>query len=181
MKSTATKKNYPFILLLCGMFFITGSDSLAQCGPCLGNKVRITKMTCAYVCFDCHTKCVREDQLQKYYDQGWTFGGGCRGRKGCGGNSIASGKVDIEATSLFVDPDPISNSTKISLTLGQPEKISLKIYDNAGSVVKVLAENEMTPGDKEFEWNIENVSNGIYMLRMQASTSEVTKKFILIR
>jgi len=183
MKISLIKKNYSFILLISGMFFITGSNVMAQCGPCSGsNKVRITKETgCSYAgCETCRTKCVPEDQLQRYYDQGWTFGGGCRGKQGCGGNSAVDlNKANTEATSIFIYPDPVSNSTTISFTLKQSEKISLKIYNNAGRVVKVFADALMLAGDREFEWNMENMNEGVYMLRLQTSFYDITKKLIV--
>ena len=130
MKIILLKKIYSFILLICGFFFLTHSDLMAQCGPCSGNnKVRITKITysCPYGCEICQTKCIQEDLLQKYYEQGWILGSGCRGH-GCGGNQVIN-QLHAEALPLTVSIDPSSNSSIISFSLSQSGKVSLKVFD----------------------------------------------------
>jgi len=165
---------------MCGIFLITGSNVLAQCGPCSGNnKVRITRETgCTYAgCETCETKCVQEDQLQKYYAQGWTLGGGCRGKQGCGGNSI-NNQLN-ENLPLTVSIDPSSNSSTISFSLSQSGKMSLKVLDMTGKILATIADAVFKEGPQEISWNTKELTPGIYLLQAQSNESTQTTKLVV--
>ena len=82
-------------------------------------------------------------------------------------------------------PNPFSNSTTISFSISESQKVSLKIYDMTGRLVKTLANAEMQVGTHQLSWNAKDekgnaVSAGIYLLRFDAGTKSETKKLSVI-
>jgi len=80
---------------------------------------------------------------------------------------------------LSVVPNPVSASTTISFSLPESEKISARIYDMNGRLIKTLVIGKMDKGIHQLAWNTENATAGIYMLRLQTSSSMQTKKIIV--
>jgi flagellar hook assembly protein FlgD len=82
-------------------------------------------------------------------------------------------------------PNPFSNSTTISFSLTRSEKVSIKIFDMAGRLVRTLANTDMQVGTHQLSWNTKDekgnaVSAGIYLLRFDAGTKSETKKLSVI-
>ena len=75
--------------------------------------------------------------------------------------------------SLKVFPNPLSNSTIISFSLNESQKVSISIYDLTGRLVTTLADETMSEGTHQVPWNVTDeygneMSAGIYLLRMEA-------------
>ncbi|MBA3647204.1 MAG: T9SS type A sorting domain-containing protein [Chitinophagales bacterium] len=93
----------------------------------------------------------------------------------------------VESKSIVqVFPNPFSQSTTISFTLSQAEKISLNIYDLSGRVVKVLADEIINTGKHELEWNSTDQNGniepaGIYLLRMQTGNENETIRLSVVK
>lgn len=81
--------------------------------------------------------------------------------------------------SLFAYPNPFSNSTTISFSLAQSEKVSLKIFDLNRRLIKTLADNVFEEGEHSIEWNAEKVNAGIYFLQVQSAEFSKTEKLIV--
>ena len=82
-------------------------------------------------------------------------------------------------------PNPFSSATTISFSLAQSQKVSLKIFDMTGRLVKIVANEEMQTGVHEIKWNVSNatgksVPSGIYLLRMESGNYSETKKLVII-
>ena len=105
------------------------------------------------------------------------------------GADIAIGnneKIISATTQLKVAPNPFSNITNISFFLPQSQKISISIFDVSGRLVKTLANEQMQQGNHEIRWSANdghgnNVSAGIYFLRIDARSYSETKKLSLIK
>jgi hypothetical protein len=73
---------------------------------------------------------------------------------------------------LRVFPNPTSSSTAVSFSLSNPEKISLRIYEVQGRLIRTLANENMSKGTHTLTWDARDengnaVSEGIYFLRME--------------
>ena len=84
-----------------------------------------------------------------------------------------------------VFPNPFSNSSTISFTLSQAQKVSIKIYDVNGRLLKTLANTQFEAGTQQLIWNAKNekgnpVLSGIYFLRIDAGDYSETKKLSVI-
>lgn len=71
------------------------------------------------------------------------------------------------------------SSTTLAVWLEQTEKVSLKIFDNTGRVIKVLVDDVLPAGDKEVDLNQDDLPYGIYLLRLQTSSSDQAMKIVV--
>jgi hypothetical protein len=84
-------------------------------------------------------------------------------------------------------PNPFNPTTVISYDV--PEgggRVTLRIYDVAGRLVRTLVNGVETPGEKRVTWNGQNdhgsrVATGVYLYFMTAPGFEMTKKMVLLR
>lgn len=82
-------------------------------------------------------------------------------------------------------PNPFREVTSIKYQIPAASKVSLKIYDVAGRLVRTLINEEMPKGDYTVKWegkdNYGNrVARGIYFYKFKASQFTTSKKLILM-
>jgi len=83
-------------------------------------------------------------------------------------------------------PNPFNPATTIRFSLSEPAAVSLRIYDAAGRLVRVLAEAPLSAGSHARDWDGTDsrgaaVSSGVYLYRLDAGSFSRTRKMILIR
>ena len=83
-------------------------------------------------------------------------------------------------------PNPFNPSTAIRYVLYEPGVIDLRIYDQLGREVTVLAERYQSAGNHEIMWdgrdtNGNRISSGVYFYTLRAGGMEDTGKMILIK
>jgi hypothetical protein len=90
-------------------------------------------------------------------------------------------------TMLFPStPNPVKNSiTRISFSLAEPSKVSLRIFDISGRIIKTLADNQMNIGMYHYNWNLKDehskpVAQGIYFYTLETAKQKFTKKMIVL-
>ncbi len=75
-------------------------------------------------------------------------------------------------------PNPVSYSTTIRYDLPGAAKVTLKIYNVSGSLVKVLVDEVQDAGIKEVNWDVkdqagENLASGSYMYELTVSPAQM--------
>lgn len=83
-------------------------------------------------------------------------------------------------------PNPFNPATRIIFTLEAPTAVSLRIYDAAGRLVRVLVEGDRAAGRHDELWDGRNssgavASSGVYFCRLSAGSFSQTRKMILLR
>jgi hypothetical protein len=83
-------------------------------------------------------------------------------------------------------PNPVVNSTTIKYTLPRESFVDMRVYNNAGQVIRTLVNAEQQPGYYRVNWNLKGVSgddlpNGVYFFRMLAGDFRSTRKLIVLR
>jgi hypothetical protein len=83
-------------------------------------------------------------------------------------------------------PNPFNPATRIAFGLAAPEHVSLRIYDAAGRLVRVLVEGARPAGHYSELWDGRDsrsaaVASGIYFYRLQAGAFTETRKMVLTR
>jgi hypothetical protein len=83
-------------------------------------------------------------------------------------------------------PNPFKQQTTINYQLPKAGKVSLKIYNIAGQVVKTLMDGVQGPGAYNVKWdgrddNKRKISNGIYFYKLQAGKDGNIKKMVIIK
>jgi len=108
---------------------------------------------------------------------------------------LLSVKQEYEHTSLPTKyelfqnyPNPFNPSTSIRYFVGgdSPAKVSLKIYNVAGQLVKTLVDEEKFPGEYKKMWNGKNdknedVASGMYFYKLKISDYAETRKMVLLK
>jgi hypothetical protein len=84
-------------------------------------------------------------------------------------------------------PNPFNPATVIRYDVpSSGGKVTIRIYDVAGRLVRTLADAVETPGEKRVTWNGRNnqgarVATGVYFYRMTAPGFVATKKIVLLQ
>lgn len=78
-------------------------------------------------------------------------------------------------------PNPFVKSTIIDYQLPVNAKVSLKVYNITGKMVKTLLNREMTAGTHNVKLNAENLSSGVYFVRLSAGNHTDTKRIVLLK
>lgn len=82
-------------------------------------------------------------------------------------------------------PNPFNPGTNIHYKLYGEEKVTLKIYDILGRVIRVLVDTEQSAGEYKIYWNGlddngKSVSSGMYVYKIQTNSICKSKKMMLL-
>lgn len=83
-------------------------------------------------------------------------------------------------------PNPFNPVTHIAFNLKNSEKVSLKIYNAKGQLVKTLVNQKMTAGNHTIVWNGQDQNNnacasGVYFYRLETQKHTFSKKMLLVK
>jgi hypothetical protein len=83
-------------------------------------------------------------------------------------------------------PNPFNPSTQIRYEMPKSSRVSLKVYDQRGRLVRTLVEGEQGPGRKTVTWdgragNGARVASGIYFYRLQVGETIAQRKMTLLK
>ena len=81
-------------------------------------------------------------------------------------------------------PNPFNPTTKFMYTINSPGRVSLKIYNIMGKLVRTIFQEYKEEGTFEVDWNglddnHQSISSGIYFYRFSMEGKSYTKKMIL--
>jgi hypothetical protein len=91
-----------------------------------------------------------------------------------------------EGDALRVYPNPSSTSCVISFSILQSSKVSLKLFDLEGRLIRTLANENMSEGEHTITWNSRDengnkVNAGIYLLKLQAASEIETVRLSVVK
>ncbi len=78
-------------------------------------------------------------------------------------------------------PNPFNPVTRIKFDIPESEKVSLKIFDINGKLVKILADEFISAGSYSVNWDAGNTGSGIYFCKLIAGKKTITNKMILLK
>lgn len=83
-------------------------------------------------------------------------------------------------------PNPFNPVTKFTVIVGDPQHLSINVYDITGRLVKTLANEHVTIGEHIIAWDGTNSSNqtaasGIYFIHLVANGATNIQKVVLTR
>ncbi|MEO0083864.1 MAG: FlgD immunoglobulin-like domain containing protein, partial [candidate division WOR-3 bacterium] len=93
-------------------------------------------------------------------------------------------RLPIVTTLNAIKPNPVANGlAQISFAIAEPSRVSLRIYDAAGRIIKTLVDSDLSSGVYNLTWNgtdenNQKVADGIYFYTLTAGTKRFTKKMI---
>ena len=85
-----------------------------------------------------------------------------------------------------IAPNPVKTAGVIEYQLPTSQRVSLKVYDIAGKLVKTLVSETVEAGTYQAVWDGRDergnrVASGVYLYRLQGKDECATKKLILVR
>lgn len=79
-------------------------------------------------------------------------------------------------------PNPVYNGqTAIRYFVGEDSKVNIKIFDIAGDFVAELNDIGRGGFDNEITWNVGNIQSGVYLARIQATSSNGQTESVIIK
>ncbi len=93
--------------------------------------------------------------------------------------------VDAMVSSSFTlsraYPNPFSVETSFDVTLPEPGRVRLAVYDVLGREVALIADREFSRGEYRFTWSPERLAAGVYMCRLEFDRLVHTVPVVLVR
>lgn len=84
--------------------------------------------------------------------------------------------------SVSIKPNPFTEETRISITLGVADIVTLEVYDILGNCIATLAENvKLSQGSYDFKFSGSNINSGVYHIIMTTQTEKISKPLLLIK
>ncbi|HEX6849257.1 MAG TPA: multicopper oxidase domain-containing protein, partial [Chitinophagaceae bacterium] len=80
---------------------------------------------------------------------------------------------------LRVMPNPFSNYVTIQFNLTDTKKVSIRLYDNKGSLVKQIDDGEKPAGLQRISIDGGNMANGIYFCEILINEQRILRKLVL--
>jgi len=98
---------------------------------------------------------------------------------------IVSVKNEIEIPNEFAlkqnYPNPFNPSTVIEYSIPKESKVQIDIFNVQGELIKTLVNNYQHAGVYKISWSPNNLSSGLYILRMRADAFSSSRKIIFMK
>ncbi len=78
-------------------------------------------------------------------------------------------------------PNPFSGSTTVNYSISKNAIVELTIVDLMGNKVAVIEKDTKSAGSYTAKWNAENVTDGMYLIRLKVNDQLTTKKIIITK
>ncbi len=78
-------------------------------------------------------------------------------------------------------PNPFNPSTTITYSVGQQERVSLKVFNTLGQQVATLVDGVVAPGEYETSFDAAGLPTGVYIYKMTAGARTESRKMLLIK
>jgi hypothetical protein len=83
-------------------------------------------------------------------------------------------------------PNPFNPAATLEYSLGAPGRVSIRVYDLAGRLVRTLVDETSDPGEYRAVWDGANESgeraaSGVYFVRMEAGRFQGGERIVLLK
>lgn len=98
--------------------------------------------------------------------------------------SLVTNTIEVEPSDPFLlkaFPNPAKDHITVLYHLDNPGRSRLELFDIRGASVGVLHDGVQPPGEQQFDMELDNLSNGIYFLRLIQGGKATTRKLIIYR
>ncbi|WMJ75426.1 GEVED domain-containing protein [Cytophagaceae bacterium ABcell3] len=87
-------------------------------------------------------------------------------------------KVVVKNANIFNYPNPFNGHTTFKVSLEEPQHVRLEVLNMLGQIVGVVADQTVSAGEHEFEFNSPGLQTGTYLYRLSGEGINITKKMI---
>ncbi|MDI6401428.1 T9SS type A sorting domain-containing protein [Balneolaceae bacterium ANBcel3] len=78
-------------------------------------------------------------------------------------------------------PNPFNPTTVISFEIPQTQQVTLEVYDVNGRLVETLVNEQRSPGSHQVSWDAGHLSSGLYLYKLQAGSTMLTRTMMLVK
>ena len=78
-------------------------------------------------------------------------------------------------------PNPFNPATTICFSIPAANHVTLLIYNITGQLVATLVDEQLSPGNYEYQWNAVNMPSGIYFYTLTCGSMTQMKRMILLK
>jgi len=78
-------------------------------------------------------------------------------------------------------PNPFNPVTMIRFSLTSPSRVTVRVYDVAGRLVRTVVDERMEAGEHSLPFEARGLASGVYFYRLKAAQFEKTKKMVVLR
>jgi hypothetical protein len=78
-------------------------------------------------------------------------------------------------------PNPFNPATNINYAITKTGPVKLTVYNLLGQAVATLVDGVRMPGSYTLTWNAANLSSGVYVYQLQAGSTLLTKRMLLLK
>ncbi len=82
-------------------------------------------------------------------------------------------------TNIIINPNPCSGTAHLRFTVHDSQFTLVDLYTVTGKWICRLMEEEKAPGDYVLEFDVENLSEGVYIVRIQVGSVIETQKIVV--
>jgi hypothetical protein len=101
-------------------------------------------------------------------------------------SDLGSGRaVDIDSTEKYAYflsqnyPNPASQNTQIDYSIPKNARVVLTLFDLMGRQIKILVSEMKSAGNYTYEFNVSDLSKGVYIYKMQSGNYTEVKRMIV--
>jgi PKD repeat protein len=90
-------------------------------------------------------------------------------------------KVETRGTTdpqLIVYPNPLKDVAEISFKLIHPARVNVEVINTSGTVVARITDEQYQSGTHQLRWNSEDLTAGLYILKMMVGDKIYTSKLV---
>jgi len=78
-------------------------------------------------------------------------------------------------------PNPFNPTTQITFQVPETGRVSLEVYDMAGRQISLLVDDVLSAGQHSVSFDATTISSGVYIYRLIAGDTVITRKLTLIK
>ena len=97
------------------------------------------------------------------------------------GVEIAENGTKLQNAEIEIRPNPTRARSSVVYQLNTQSKVSLKIYNSSGELVRVLVDNIETAGIKTASFDAAEFANGVYFFKLDTDNATQTGKILLLK
>lgn len=90
-------------------------------------------------------------------------------------------KILPDGYGLINYPNPFNNSTRINVSIPESGLLSIKVYNVIGEEISEIVNGYFQSGSHSFYFNSNELSSGVYLLRMKIGEKYLSHKIVLMK
>ena len=94
-------------------------------------------------------------------------------------NSQTASLENFEAFESQIYPNPFFETLYTIITLNNPEFVDITLHDLRGRNIKSIFNGKLNPGTFNFSQNFQNISSGVYILKISTSSGYSKSKKVV--